>query len=119
MEINALTDQIINLHKSSIQTNQDADEALSEAVKYSRDALERQRDEFALVKKAIQEQLFRDIERAGGQAQSLLAKLMTDLNAGVQKTLTRMASTAKKLENDLTGLYTVRDLFPCYKWSFY
>ena len=99
---------MINLHKSSIRINRDADAALSQAVEHSRETLQRQHEEFALIKQAIQKSLFEDIKTAGVEAQSMLGKLMSSLDTGLQTALTKMASTVKTLENEISSFYIVR-----------
>ena len=103
-----MLDELIELHKSSIQINRDADAALARAVEDSLETLRRQQEEFALVKRAFQEDLLRDLELAAKRAQSFLGKLMTGLDAGVQTFLTRVTSATRSFEADVIGLRAVR-----------
>ena len=103
-----MLDELIELHKSSIQINRDADAALARAVEDSLETLRRQHEEFALVKRAFQEDLLRDLELAAKRAQSFLGKLMTGLDAGVQTFLTRVTSATRSFEADVIGLRAVR-----------
>ena len=77
-------------------------------MEYSHEALRRQHEEFALVKQAFQEHLFRDIELAADKAQSFLGKLMTGLDASVQTLLSRVTSAMRGFESSISGLHAVR-----------
>ena len=74
----------------------------------SHEALRRQHEEFALVKRVFQEHLLRDIESAAERAQSFLGKLVMGLDAGVQTFLTRVNSATRSVESDVISLRAVR-----------
>ena len=101
-------DELIKLHKSSVQINQDADAALAQAVEYSEEALRQKHEEFALAKRTLQDQLIQEIKIASGTAQSLLGKVMIGLNASVQTILMRLTSATRSVETDVANLRQVK-----------
>ena len=78
-------------------------------MEYSTEELKRQREEFALVRRAFEDQLLRDIKTTSARAQFYFQKLIASLDAGVQTILARVNSATRNVETDIVRLGEVRD----------
>lgn len=107
VETDLSLDELIKVHKSSVETSRSADVALARAVEYSQEALRQQHEDFRLVIQTFKEHL-QDIETASEKVQSFIEKLMSGLDAGVRTILTRVDTATRSVETDITNLREVR-----------
>ncbi|CAF9922167.1 hypothetical protein IMSHALPRED_005601 [Imshaugia aleurites] len=97
-------DELIKLHKSVVQTNADANAALSRATKEANDGLSQLQNNFVLAKQMFQDQVMHDIEASSTQTQSFFENLVQGVDRAVQSTLSKMASKVKTMESDAANL---------------
>ena len=105
---NLVLDELIELHKSIVQTNADANAALSRATKEANDGISQLQSNFALAKQIFQDQLMHDIEVSSTNAQSFFEKLVKGMDGAVQSMLSKFGSTMRAMESDAAKLSEVR-----------
>ena len=106
-----ILDELIKLHKSAVETNAEANAALSRATKEANDGLSQLQNNFALAKQMFQDQLLQDLEVSSTKAQSFFEKLIRDADSLVRSTLSKMASTVKSMEADAANLSRVSQIW--------
>lgn len=104
---NLFLDEIIKLHKSAVETNANANAALSRATKSANDALSQLQSNFVLAKQMFQEQLNRDLEASSTKVQSFFEKLVADFDTAVQSALGKIGSRMKAMDSDAAILSEV------------
>ena len=114
-----LSDQLIELHKSMVETSADASAALGKATKEANAALMQLQDDFALAKRTIQDQILQEIESTSVKSRSTLERLLKSVDAMVQSTMNRLASRTKDADSSITTLTEACDMeiFKTYKPS--
>ena len=100
-------DELIKLHKSALETNADANAALSRATKEAHDGLNQLQTNFVLAKQLFQDQLMHDLEASSAKTQSVFEKLVKGVDTAVQLTLTKMGLTVRAMESDAASLSEV------------
>lgn len=101
------SDELIKLHKSAVETNADANAALSRATKETNDGLNQLQTDFVLAKQMFQDQLVYDLEASSAKTQSFFEKLVKGVDTAVQSTLTKMGLTVRAIESDAASLSEV------------
>lgn len=100
-------DESIKLHKSMVETNADANAALSRATKEANDGLVQLQSNFALAKQMFKDQLMHDLEVSSTKTQSFFEKLVKGMDTVVQSTLSKMGSTVRAMDSDAVNLSEV------------
>ena len=90
-----------------VETNADANEALSRANKEANDGLNQLRSNFALAVQMFQNQVTRDIEASSTKTHSFFEKLVSGVDVAVQSMLSKMGSTLRGMESDASILSEV------------
>ena len=104
---NLFLDELIKLHKSAVETNANANAALSRATKSANDALGQLQSNFALAKQMFQDQLNRDLEISSKDTQSFFERLVKDVDTAVQSTLSKIGSKVRAMDSDAATLSEV------------
>ena len=104
---NDFLDELIKLHKSAVETNANANAALSRATESANDALSQLQSNFALAKQMFQDQLNRDLEASSTKMQSFFEKLVKDIDTAVQSTLSKLGSKVRAMDSDAATLSEV------------
>lgn len=94
-----------------VQTNADANAALSRATKEANDGLSQLQNNFVLAKQMFQDQVMHDIEASSTQTQSFFENLVQGVDRAVQSTLSKMASKVKTMESDAANLSEVSSIW--------
>lgn len=100
-------DEVINLYKSVVETNANANAALSRANKEANDGLSQLRTNFALAMQMFQDQVTHDVEATFTKTESFFKKLVNNMDAAVQLVLSKTGSTVRDLESDAASLSEV------------
>ena len=100
-------DELIKLYKSVVETNANANAALSRANKEVNDVLSQLQSNFALAMQIFQDQVTHEIEVSSTKTQSFFEKLVIGLDAAVQSMLSKIGSTMNALELDAANLSKV------------
>ena len=102
-------DELIKLHKSAVETNANANAALSRANKEVNDALSQLQSNFALAMQMFQDQVTQEIEISSTKTQSFFEKLVQGTDAAVQSMLRKIGSTMSAMESDTASLSEVSE----------
>ncbi|SLM36949.1 Nuclear fusion protein, KAR5 [Lasallia pustulata] len=97
-------DDLLNLHKSMVETSSEVNSALSRALQQSKDQLIQQQN-FATAVDTFQRQLLRDLRSSELEAQSYLGKLLKSMDSAAQMLLAKMTSS---VEDVATGIAALR-----------
>ena len=100
-------DELIQLYKSVVETNADANEALSRANREAIDGLSQLQSNFALVLQMFQDQVTHEIELTSTKTQSYFERLIKGMDAAVQSILSKIGSKLRDMESDATNLSEV------------
>lgn len=100
-------DELINLHKSIVEMNANANAALSRATKEANDAFSQLQSNFALAKQIFQDQLIHDIEVSSTKTQSFFEMLVKGMDTTVQSVLSKLGLEMKAIESDAANLSEV------------
>ena len=103
-------DDLIQLYKSVVETNANANAALSRATKEVNDGLSQLQSNFALAMQIFQDQVTHEIEVSSTKAQSFFEKLVIGMDAAVQSMLSKIGSTLGTMESDAANLSEVSRL---------
>ena len=90
-----------------MQTNAEANAALSRATKEANDGLTQLQNNFALAKQMFQDQLMHDLEVSSTKTQSLFEKLVQGMDTAVQSTISKIGLTMRAMESDAGSLSEV------------
>lgn len=101
-------DELIKLYKSIVETNADANAALSRANKEVNDGLSQLQSNFALAMQMFQDQVTHDVEASSAKTQSFFETLVKGMEAAVQSMLSKIGSTMSAMESDAASLNEVR-----------
>ena len=109
-------DELIKLYKSVVETNANANAALSRANKEVNDGLSQLQNNFALAMQIFQDQVTHEIEVSSTETQSFFKKLAIKMDAAVQSMLSNIGATMSAMESDATNLSKVsrfeRSIYP-------
>ena len=100
-------DELIQLYKSVVETNANANEALSRASKEANNGLSQLQSNFALALQMFQDQVANEVEASSIKTQSYFERLIKGVDAAVQSILTRIGSRMAALESDAANLSEV------------
>ena len=103
-------DELIMLYKSVVETNANANAALSRANKEVNDGLTQLQSNFALAMQIFQDQVTHEIEVSSTKTQSFFEKLVIGMDAAVQSMLSKLGSTMSAMESDAANLSKVSQL---------
>ena len=103
-------DELIKLYKSVVETNANANAALSRANKEVNDGLSQLQSNFALAMQIFQDQVTHEIEISSNKTQSFFEKLVISMDAAVQSMLSKLGSTMSAMESDAADLSKVSPL---------
>ena len=103
-------DELIKLYKSLVETNANANAALSRANKEVSDGLSQLQSNFALAMQIFQDQVTHEIEISSNKTQSFFEKLVISMDAAVQSMLSKLGSTMSAMESDAANLSKVSPL---------
>lgn len=103
-------DEFIGLFKSAVETNANADAALSRASKEFNDVLSQVQSSFALAMQIFQDRVTREIEVSSTRTQSLFEKLVTGMESAVQSMLSEISSKLSAMESEAANLSKVSRL---------
>lgn len=90
-----------------MQTNAEANAALSRATKEANDGLTQLQNNFALAKQMFQDQLMHDLEVSSTKTQSFFEKLVQGMDTAVQSTISKICLTVRAMESDAGNLSEV------------
>ncbi|MCJ1273303.1 hypothetical protein MMC21_001093 [Puttea exsequens] len=93
-------DELIKLHKSMVETNADANSALAKATNGANMALTQLQNDFAVARQAFQEQLDRDLEISTAKTQTLLERLISNMDSALQSATNKFAAAIHQLDSD-------------------
>ena len=100
-------DEVIKLYKSIVETNANANAALSRATKEVNDGLSQIRSNFALAMQIFQDQVTYEVEASSTKTQSFFEKLVKGMDAAVQSMLSKIGSAMSAVESDAASLNEV------------
>ena len=100
-------DEFIVLFKSAVETNANANAALSRAHKEFNDELSQFQSNFALAMQIFQDQVAHEIEVSSTKTQSFFQKLVIGMDAAVQSMLSKIGSKMSAIESDAARLSKV------------
>ena len=100
-------DELIKLYKSIVETNADANAALSRANEEVNDGLSQLQSNFALAMQMFQDQVTHEVEASSTKTQSFFEKLVKGMDAAVQSMLSKIGSTMSAIESDAASLNEV------------
>ena len=100
-------DELIKLYKSVVETNANANAALSRANKEVNDGLSQLQSNFALAMQIFQDQVTHEIQISSTKMQSFFEKLVIGMDAAVQSMLSKIGSTLNAMESDAANLSKV------------
>ena len=100
-------DELIMLYKSVVETNANANAALSRASKEVNDGLSQLQSNFALAMQIFQDQVTHEIEVSSTKAQSFFEKLVIGMDAAVRSMLSKLGSKMSAMESDAADLSEV------------
>ena len=98
-----VSDELIKLHKSAVETSAHADAALSRATSESNNAF----NQFVVAKQMFQDQLVHDLEALSTKTQSVFEKLVKGVDAAVHSTLSNFGFIIRAMESDAAILSEV------------
>ena len=101
------SDDLIGLYKSVVETNADANAALSRANKEANDGLSQLQSNFALAMQMFQDQVTHDIELSSKKTQSLFEQLIKGMDAAVQSVMQKMGSALSIIQSDTANISEV------------
>lgn len=97
-------DELVELHKSAVKTNAEANAALSRATKEANNGLVQLQSNFALAMQMFQNQLAHDLDVSSTKTQSFFEKLIQGMDTAVQATIRKMGLTVRAMESDAANL---------------
>ena len=100
-------DEIIKLYKSVVETNANANAALSRANKEVSDGLSQLQSNFALAMQMFQDKVTQEIEVSSTRTQSFFEKLVIGMDAAVQSMLSKVGLTMSAIESEAANLSKV------------
>lgn len=100
-------DELIKLYKSIVETNADANAALSRANKEVNDGLSQLQSNFALAMQMFQDQVTHEVEASSTKTQSFFEKLVKGMDAAAQSMLSKIGSTVNTIASDAASLNEV------------
>lgn len=100
---NMVPDELINLYKSVVGTNADANAALSIAIKEAYDGLSK----YALAVQMSKDRLMHDLEVSSAESQSFFEKLIKRMDTTVQLAISKIGSTVRAVESVAASLSEV------------
>lgn len=103
----SVLDELIKLYKSIVETNANANAALSRANKEVNDGLSQLQSNFALAMQMFQDQVTHEVEAYSTKTQSFFEKLVKGMDAAVQSMLSKIGSTMSAIELDAASLNEV------------
>ena len=109
---NLFLDELIKLYKSVVETNANANAALSRANKEVNDGLSQLQSNFALAMQIFQEQVNQEIQVSSFKTQSFFEKLVIGMDAAVQSMLSKLGSAMSAMESDAANLNEVSRFIP-------
>ena len=95
-----------------METNANANAALSRANKEVNDGLSQLQSNFALAMQIFQEQVTQEIQVSSSKTQSFFEKLVIGMDAAVQSMLSKLGSTMSAMESDAANLNEVSRFIP-------
>ena len=104
---NLSLDELIKLYKSVVETNANADAALSRAHKQVNDGLSQLQSNFALAMQMFQDQVTHEIEVSSTKTQSFFEKLVIGMDAAVKSMTSKIGSTMSAMESNAASLSKV------------
>ena len=90
-----------------VETNANANAALSRATKEANDGLSQVQANFALAKQMFQDQLIQDLEVSSTKVQSFFDKLVKGMDTAIQATLSKVGLTLRAMDSDAASLSQV------------
>ena len=100
-------DELIKLYKSVVETNANANAALSRANEEANDGLSQLQSNFALVMQMFQDQVTHEIEVSSTKTQSYFEKLVKGMDAAAQSILSKIGSKLSAMQSDAATLSEV------------
>lgn len=96
---NGISDELIHLHKSMVETSADANSALARATNQANTVILHLQKDFALAKQTFQDQLMQDLDTSTAKTQSFLERLMKSMDTAVQSAMGKLVSATKDIES--------------------
>ena len=96
----SLLDQLINLHKSMVETGVEASSALERATNEANEALAQLQSDFTMARQTIQAQLLQEIDSSTEHAQSFLGRLINHIQTAINPVLSR----TKEIQSETAAL---------------
>ena len=90
-----------------VETNANANAALSRATEKFNDGLNQVQSNFALAMQIFQDRVAHDFEVSSTKTQSFFEKLVIGMEAAVQSTLSKIGLTVSAMESDAANLSEV------------
>lgn len=103
-------DEVIKVHKLSVDAHRSADEALVKAVKHAGDELNKQQHEFKRMCDKLQAQLVQDLEATSDQSKSYFDGMVSKVDSAIQALFDRMKAAATEVNADVATIQKVRDI---------
>lgn len=97
-------DELIKLYKSVVETNANANAALSRANEEANDGLSQVQSNFALVMQMFQDQVTHEIEVSSTKTQSYFEKLVKGMDTAAQSLLSTIGSRLSAMQSDAATL---------------
>ena len=107
---NLFLDELIKLYKSVVETNADANAALSRANQQVNNGLSQLQSNFALAMQMFQDQVTHEIEVSSTKTQSFFEKLVMGMDAAVKSMTSKLGSTMSAMESNAANLSKVSQL---------
>ena len=100
-------DEMLKLHKSFIETQLSADDALRAAVKESMKQLSQSNKAYESLKRTVHSQILQEIASASQQARSFIHEVIHNIDSVMVGVSSKISSLVKGVEDDVTRLQNV------------